>query len=192
MIGHRLPATMDLDAFKEALARMPEDEAWEWVEGRVSISSVGHTCGHNMLVQNISHGIARRMREMGLPHRTFVMTFYLKSVAIGSALLPHVMVRNGRLPPAATSCDDPIAIVEVCEWGETGGREDRWAVCRRLPSLGHYVVVESEVPAIRIYDRAGEAWYEARTLNGLDAVLDLSALGLSIPLAEIYRDVLSA
>ena len=29
-------------------------------------------------------------------------------------------------------------------------------------------------------------------IEGLDAALDLCAIGLTIPLAEIYRDVLSA
>ena len=71
-------------------------------------------------------------------------------------------------------------------------RVEKWRIYQKLPSLQHYVLVERDKPVIEVFDRAGEAWFKQRLIEGLDAVLDLSALDLSIPLAEIYRDVLSA
>ena len=68
---------------------------------------------------------------------------------------------------------------------------DKWRIYRRLPSLEHYVLVERDRAAIDVFVRAGEAWASRRTIEGLEAVLDLPAIDASIPLAEIYEDVLS-
>ncbi|WP_165359373.1 hypothetical protein [Lichenibacterium minor] len=45
---------------------------------------------------------------------------------------------------------------------------------------------------IEVFGRPGEARISRRPVEGRDAVLDLSTLVLSMPLAEIHRDVLSA
>ncbi len=71
-------------------------------------------------------------------------------------------------------------------------RVEKWRVYQKLPSLQHYVLVERDKAVIEVFDRAGEAWFKERMIEGLGASLDLSAIDVSIPLAEIYRDVLSA
>ncbi len=192
MTGLRLPAIMAFDAFEAALIDMPEDEAWELVGGRVRVSSAGRIASHNYIVQNVAHAILTGARAAGSPFRGLVQTFYLKSRSIESAILPDVMVRSGRLPSGATSCDDPIVIVEVLDQDRLDRGSERWEACRRLPSLQHYVMVARETALMAVYDRCGAAWYERRTIEGLDATLELSALGVNITLAEVYRDVLFA
>ena len=192
MTGLRLPAIMAFDAFEAALVDRPEDKTRALAAGRVYVSSAGRTAAHNVIVQNIGCHILTQARAAGSPFRTFLQTLYLKSCAIESALLPDVMVRSGRLPPGASSCDDPVAIVEVLDQTGLNSGSDRWEVCRRIPTLQHYVLVARETALVAVYDRAGDAWYERRTIEGLDATLDLPAIGVSISLAEIYRDVLSA
>ena len=64
--------------------------------------------------------------------------------------------------------------------------DETWRVDQKLPSLQHSVLIERDKPLIEVFDRAGEAWFEEGMIEGLDAVLDLSALDLTIPLAEIY------
>ena len=71
-------------------------------------------------------------------------------------------------------------------------RDETWRRGQKLPSLQRDVLVERDKPVIEVFERAGEAWFKERLIEGLDAVLDLSALGLTIPLAEIHRDVLTA
>lgn len=67
-----------------------------------------------------------------------------------------------------------------------------WRTYQKLPSLLRCVLVERDEPVIEVFGRAGEARFSRRPVEGRDAVLDLSTLALSIPLAEIHRDVLSA
>jgi Uma2 family endonuclease len=56
----------------------------------------------------------------------------------------------------------------------------------KLLSLEHYVVVAQDAVDIVVYDRANG--FAERRLAKSDANLNLPALGVDIPLAEIYRD----
>ncbi|CAN2532219.1 hypothetical+protein [Methylocapsa aurea] len=86
------------------------------------------------------------------------------------------------------------------KWELIGGRVVRMmvgarsfremAVYQKLPSLRHYAPVERDRAHIETFDRAGEVWSGVRILDGLAAELDLPAIGVSVPLAEIYRDVI--
>ena len=184
---------MDLDDFEELLADKPRDEKWELTGGRVVKMMVGARWEHNFIIQNLSFALTSRLRAKDSPHRVFAQTFYMKNKGVESATLPDVMVRSGSLELGATSCDDPAVLVEVMSRGsESRDRSGKWTVYRRLASLQHYVLVERDEALIEVFDRTGEAWANRRVLEGLDAVLDLSALAVSVPLAEIYRDVLTA
>ena len=184
---------MDLDDFEELLADKPRDEKWELIGGRVVKMMTGARWEHNYIIQNVASGIRDRLRAAGSPCRTLTESFRLKEDAIRSSLLPDVIVHCGSLPPGASSLNAPTVLVEVMSDGSVGrDRVEKWHVYQKLPSLQHYVLVERDKAVIEVFDRAGEAWFKHRLIEGLDAVLDLSFLDITIPLAEIYRDVLSA
>ena len=185
---------MDLDDFEELLADKPRDEKWELIGGRVVKMMVGARWEHNFIIQNLNFALTSQLRAKGSACRVFVETFYMKNKSVESATLPDLMVRCGpSLLPGAASCDDPTVLVEVMSRGsERRDRSETWNVYRRLASLQHYVLVERNQAGVEVFDRTGEAWASRRMLEGLDAVLDLPALGVSVPLAEIYRDVLTA
>ena len=181
-----------LDDFEELLADKPSDERWELIGGRVVRMMVGARWEHHIIIQNMVVGLRNRLRSAGMPCRVFSEAFYMKKRSLESATLPDVMVRCGELTPGATSVEDPVVLVEVVSVGsETRDRFEKWRVYRQLTSLQHYVLVERDRPFIEVYDRAGEAWASLRSAEGRDGILDLPALGLSIPLSEIYEDVLS-
>ena len=82
---------------------------------------------------------------------------------------------------------------EVVSEGSVGrDRVEKWRVYQKLASLQHYVLVERDKPVIEVFDRTGDAWSAERLIEGLDAVLELSAIEVTLPLAEIYRNVVSA
>ncbi len=184
---------MDLDDFEELLADKPRDEKWELIGGRVLKMMVGARWEHNFIIQNLSFALTGQLRARGSPCRVFAQSFYMKNTSVESAMLPDVMVRCGpSLVPGAASCDDPTVLVEVMSRGsEKRDRSEKWNVYRRLASLQHYVLVERDEVLIEVFDRTGDAGASRRILEGLDAVLDLPGLGVSVPLAEIYRDVLT-
>lgn len=182
---------MSLDDFEELLADKPRDEKWELIGGRVVKMMTGARWEHHFIVQNINFALTRHLRERGSSCRVFTESFRLKEDELDSSLLPDVIVRCGPMVPGATSLNDPTVLVEVMSDGSVGrDRVEKWRVYQKLPSLQHYVLVERDKPVVEVFDRAGEAWFSQRLIEGLDASLDLASLDLSIPLAEIYRDVL--
>ena len=184
---------MSLDDFEELLADKPRDEKWELIGGRVVKMMTGARWEHHLIVRNLDYNIYDRLRRAGSPCRVYTEAFRLRERSMDSSMLPDVMVRCGPLPPGVTAWNDPAVLIEVLSDGSVGrDRVEKWRIYQRLPSLQHCVLVERDKPVIEIFDRAGEAWFKQRMIEGLDAVLDLSALGVTIPLAEIYRDVLSA
>ena len=184
---------MSLDDFEEMLADKPADERWELIGGRVVRLMVGARLEHNYLVQNIAFALRERLRAKGSPCRTTTETFRLRAALQESSLLPDVMVHCNLFDRGATSISNPNVLVEIVSPGSEGrDRVEKWQIYKKLPSLQHYLIVSRDAPLVEIYDRVGIAWPETRRIEGLEAVVSLPALDLTIPMAEIYRDVIWA
>ena len=178
---------MDLDDFEELLAEKPRDEKRELIGGRVVKMMVGAPSEHNFVLQNLASGLQTRLRDAGSPCRTLVESFRLKEAALRTSVLPDIIVKCGPLQPGASSLNDRTALIEVLSDGSVGrDRVEKWHVYQKLPSLLRYLFVERDRPRIEVFDRSGDAWFTHRVLEGLDAVLALPALEVSVPLAEIY------
>jgi Uma2 family endonuclease len=106
-------------------------------------------------------------------------------------MLPDVIVHCGALELGATSLNDPIVLAEILSSGtEARDRITKWQVYQQIPSLRHYALVSRDRPHIEVMNRVGANRSELQIIDGLDRVLALPALGLELPLAEIYRDVI--
>jgi Uma2 family endonuclease len=185
---------MSLDDFEELLADKPADERWELIGGRVVRMMAGARWEHHFIIANLSGTMREQFRAKNRPCRVFTETFFMKKKTLEAAMLPDVMVRcGGPLAPGVASVDDPVVLVEVMSHGtQARDRLEKWHVYQKLPSLQHYVLVERDRAYIEVFDRAGTAWTGVRILEGLQAVLDLPAIDVSVPLNEIYLDVLAA
>jgi Uma2 family endonuclease len=88
---------------------------------------------------------------------------------------------------ANRECDDIIVAFEILS-PSTGHRDLRWkrSAYLSLPSLQHYVVIAQDAIEVVAFGREPGGGAERR-LDRLDGVLELPALGISLPLAEIYR-----
>ena len=182
---------MSFDDFEEFLADKPKNERWELIGGRVVKMMVGARWEHNYIIQNLASGIRERLRAAGSPCRTLTETFYLKEPDLNASLLPDVLVHCGSLPPGATSIQTPSVLVEVMSNGtEARDRMAKWHVYQRIPSLMHYVLVVQDRAHIETLDRIDGVWRGLQIIDGLDASLPLPGIGVEVPLADIYRDVL--
>ena len=68
------------------------------------------------------------------------------------------------------------------------GAKLRWY--RSLPSLEEYVLISQDAPRVEVYQRLTDQRWVLATFEGWDSVLPLESLAISLPLAEIYSDVL--
>jgi Uma2 family endonuclease len=108
------------------------------------------------------------------------------------AVFPDVMVHCGPFDREATSLSDPVVLFEVVSPGSAvRDRVEKGGLYLRLPSLQHSVLVDRDRPSVEVVSRVdARSWTEPETIVGLEQTVSLPALGLGLPLVDIYRDVI--
>ena len=174
-------APMTVEDFLVFADSRPDDERWELIDGEPILSpSASYT--HQTIVRNIilhlgNLSLARTTDWAAIPGIGVRLSDF-------RAPVPDVLIR-----PAdnlrGSVCDDMIVAFEVLS-PSTADHDLRWKrkAYADLPSLAHYVVIAQDAVEVVIYSRAAN-WAESR-LESADASLDLPAVGLRLPLAQIY------
>lgn len=183
---------MALDDFEELLADKPADEKWELIGGRVVRLPRGVRWEHKRIIQNVMVALVQHIDRTGSHCHVFTETFWLKEKLLDLAVFPDVMVYCGPLPPGASAISDPIILMEVVSGGSVQ-RDciEKWAQYRKLESLRQYVLIERNRMWVDVFDRTASGW-AVQTFETPHDGLALSAVDFTLPLSEIYRDVIDA
>lgn len=120
------------------------------------------------------------------------------AVEIGDDIrYPDVVVVE-RSPGAdvTQSTDSPVLIVEVLS-PSSAGRDlvEKLAEYTSLPSLEAYIVASQDQPIVRVWQRdAATRAFPALPVEvaGPDGSITIEALGVTLPLGEVYRGIVSA
>ena len=84
---------------------------------------------------------------------------------------------------------NPVLIVEVLSrTTEAYDRGEKFLHYRTIESLREYVLVAQDRVLVERFVRSGEFWTLA-TVDDLDDEIELTSVGCSIPLREIYENV---
>lgn len=169
-----------------AFERRSEDKH-EFLDGEVYAMS-GARRAHVLLESSLNAALHGRLSgrceiysanmRVGIPHRSAY--FYPDlSVACGK---PDF--RDGEFD----TLTNPILVVEILSPStknyDRGAKFERY---RSIESLRHYVIVHPDERFIEHYSLGPDGRWVLDELRGGEAILDLTAVGASIPLAEIYR-----
>ncbi|TGE24613.1 Uma2 family endonuclease [Hymenobacter aquaticus] len=160
----------------------------EYFQGEIFAMS-GASRAHNLLVKNMLVGLDNRI---GDSCSVFPSDMRVHVAANGLYTYPDVSVVCG---PEQYLDDahldtllNPGVLVEVLS--KTTAKDDRnskFLLYKSIPSLQHYVLVDSLRVTVALYSRGtGSSWL-FQEYQGLTAVLPLPAVGVELPLAEIYR-----
>lgn len=60
---------------------------------------------------------------------------------------------------------------------------------RRTPTLKHFVLLEPGQAKVMLWSRDADGDWAPQEIAGVDGMLDLPAIGVSLPMAEVYEDV---
>jgi Uma2 family endonuclease len=86
--------------------------------------------------------------------------------------------------------EQPVVIIEVLSDStrrtDLGEKRDAYLT---ISSLKVLVFVESETPAVIVHRRKSEGGFAVEAHSGLDAVIPLPEIDASLPLAELYEQV---
>ena len=102
---------------------------------------------------------------------------------------PDGMIICVPVPGNALFTDSPSVILEVLS--PTTRRIDEVQKLRdyiTIPTLHTYILAEPDAPFLTLHRRDG-ADFRREIQSGMDAVLELPEVGITIPLAELYSDV---
>ena len=178
---------MTVEEFYALTDTRPDNEKWELIDGE-PILNASPSPVHQWIVKNLLVFLANKERE---PKASW-------------AVLPGLGVRVSRInrpepdaliiPRSAFSSDvsqrdtsEMIVAFEILS-PSTADRDLRWkkTAYTSLPSLTHYIVVAQDAVDVVVFAR--DTGFAERRYRSLAETIELSALGIALPLSEIYHD----
>jgi Uma2 family endonuclease len=176
---------MSVEEFFAFTDARPDDEKWELIDGEPVLHASPNT-RHQRIVINLSYCLEAIRREQ----RPSWIVIPGIGVRISDTSLPEpdILIRPDTGNELSRECDDAIVAIEVLS-ESTADRDLRWKrkAYARVASLMWYVVIAQDAVEVLVYARASN--FAEQRLESLAGTVDLPALGISLPLAEIYRDI---
>ncbi|HEV3049124.1 MAG TPA: Uma2 family endonuclease, partial [Longimicrobium sp.] len=150
---------------------------------------------HGLIISRIATSLAIQLR--GRPCGVVSQGTLVRAQVGDDTFLPDVAVFCGQPQRDRLRGVDlllnPVLLVEVLSPSTTNYDHGRkWESYRGITSLQHYLLVAQDKARVEQYTRHGEHfWHYTETL-GLDSVVQLESLDVSLALTEIYEGVLAA
>jgi Uma2 family endonuclease len=181
------PNPMTVEEFFAFTDTRPDEEKWELFDGEPVLNATP-----SRLHQRIWVNLAYLLGQLERQQRRSWEAIPGIGVRVSDTNLPEpdFLIRPNEAPhgdPMSRECDDVIVAFEILS-PSTADRDLRWkrAAYTGMFSVTHYVVIAQDAVDVVIYDRA--SGFGERRLTSLDASIEFPLLGVSLPLAEIYRD----
>lgn len=157
---------------------------YEYVRGRIMRQQVG-TRRHS----RIAARFAERCRK--ILHESRWDVFEARGVETSVTVrYPDVVVEPSTEADESLSTQHPSLVVEVLSpTSEDRDLDVKPGEYTALETLQAYIIASQDEPACLVYLRVHNGAFpvEPLTVAGLDKVIDIPSLSLSIPMAEIYR-----
>jgi Uma2 family endonuclease len=172
---------LDRDQFYGWVAT--QERKYELVDGAPMLMA-GANRRHDRLVANAIRLVGNQL--LGKSCQPFTSDTFVR-IPAGNARLPDLGVDCGPFDDAALEASEPALVVEILSpTTRTFDGNDKLEEYKTVPTLRYILLIDPDVPQVRLYwrDPAGQ-WTSAR-LAGSDAVVEMPALGLSLRLAELY------
>jgi Uma2 family endonuclease len=169
---------------------MKQPEKWEHVDGFPVLRRVrmvaGGTINHGAACARLITALGSRLRG----NRCIPLTSDVRvETGRGSSRYPDVTVDCGPRRPGQMDAREPVAIFEVISPSNTFRQQLRLIEDYKfIASVQHIVFVSQTDAAIVVWSRSGPSW-DFEELEGRESTLRLGAVGVEIPLAEIYEDI---
>lgn len=178
------PEPMTVEEYLEycRIAR-PDGQKWELIEGRIVVQDSA-TDDHQTIALNIGGMLRSECRRLNATWTPLLGIGTRLPSSPGSLPEPDVMVKEHSNSGERVS-DDGLVLFEV--HSESNRPKDkRWKLEHypSVPNCQHFVTVEQDRPLVIRYDRA--SGWQPVSYEDLNDVLELPALGVSVPLREIY------
>ena len=175
---------MTIEEFLAFTEERPDGERWELIEG-IAILNASPTDYHQTITGNIHGLLWLHQRQQNVTWIPLLGVGTRVPVSPRSLPQPDLMVKGAALTGTPIS-DEALVLFEILSKSNTKSDQAwRKRVYASIPNCQHYVTVAQGTPLVTRFDRASN-WDKTEHTRIIDA-LALPALGVSLPLAEIYR-----
>ena len=162
-----------------------QDRRHEFIDGE-PVAMAGGTRAHDRIQRNLINRTTSLLRGSGcepLGPDMMVLT------GNGNGRYPDMTIDCGPFEPNALTASEPTVVFEIPS--ETTKKTDqvmKLVDYDATPSIRHYVLASQIEPLVLVYTRGEHGGFDIRPniLRGLDAMLALPSVGISLPLSEIY------
>lgn len=145
----------------------------------------GGTFAHAAIQRNLLFALTGRLR--GKPCQP--LGSELKIEVAGRIRYPDAFVVCSPVANNARVVTDPVTVFEILS--PSTAHDDLFvknAEYRATPSIQRYVVLQQSHIGALVFSRRGDHWAD-EVLTGENAILGMPEIGIEIPLAEIYADL---
>jgi Uma2 family endonuclease len=177
---------MTVEEFYAFTDTRPDEEKWELIDGEPILNAAPSRL-HQRIVKNLILALGNRERELAAWWT--VLPGLGVRVSETDRPEPDVLVvpSDYRSLDQERDTSDVIAAFEVLS-PSTMARDLRWkrTAYTGLPSLTHYIVIAQDAVDVVVFARHND--FAEERIRSIDKAIELRSLGISLPVAEIYRD----
>lgn len=162
------------------------NERHEFYQGEI-FAMAGGTFNHATIAGNIFSILKRHLRGKTCHPMNSDMRIHTPA---GLDTYPDISIYCGTPQLQDKQCTllNPVAIFEVLSPSTRDyDRGDKFSWYRSIPSLNHYVLVDSEAIAVEHFQRIAIGEWVLREYRLLTDTISLMAMEINLPLSEIYE-----
>ena len=177
-----------------AVWQLNEPQKHELHGGQVVMMAGSGDPRHGRVGSNFLLAAGRR-----LPDRCQIWTpdMAVRVPARQHGLFPDGFITCGEVeyettPGGIVAVKNPLVVLEVpSDSSEIHDRETKPTFYQQTPSLRHLLIASRQRPVVIVIsrDEPGDDRWGIEFVRGLDAAVELPAVGITLPLTELYRDV---
>jgi Uma2 family endonuclease len=162
----------------------------EYFAGEI-VAMAGASFEHNLIVGDTYASLHRQLR--GGPCTVLPSDQRLRVSPVGPLTYPDIMVVCGRphfTDERPDTLTNPTVIIEVLSpttEGDDRGRKFRHY--RTIESLRECVLIAQDEYHVEHYIRAEHGWWRFNEATGRDGAIELSSIGCTLALADVYERV---
>lgn len=149
---------------------------------------------HNLITGNVAASLHGQLA--GRPCESYQNDMRVKVAPTGLYTYPDVVVTCEKPRFEDDKFDtllNPQFIAEVLsESTEKYDRGKKFEHYRQIESLREYLLISQDRPHVELFTRDANGMWGLREATGLDAAIDLPAIGCRLMLADVYAKVSSA
>ena len=179
---------MTVEEFYALTDTRPDGEKWELIDGE-AILNAAPSDPHQLIISNLIIALGVQARQQASSW-TVIPGIGVRVSDISRPEPDVMIVPKTRVRLGSTNRDtrDAVVLFEILS-PSTASRDLKWkrAAYTSLPALTHYVVIAQEAVDVVVFAR--DRGFAEQRFSAIGDVIEFPALGASLPLSEIYRDI---